>query len=296
VTHPLDDALDACVRCGFCLSACPTYDVLRSELDSPRGRIALARAVESGRAENMETARRHLDRCLGCRACETACPSGVPYGSILESARERLANEPDAPPLPLPARWLLRAFRSPGGITWTMRALWLARRTGLLALGRTLPGALGSAAKGAPPAAWTPHSRVTPAVLAPRGAKRAKVALLPGCVMDQGFADVQAATCRLLTACGYEVHVPRGPLCCGALHAHAGRMDEAQQLVTQLAAVASDADLLVVNAAGCGSHLKEAPGPLAGRVRDALELLDEAGRVTSNTPRAFATPRSYSSR
>lgn len=277
--------LDACVHCGLCLPACPTYGVTANELDGPRGRIDLVRGLVEGDLADPATATRHLDRCLGCRACETACPSGVRYGEILESARGSLGAA--RPPSSVAAR-ALRAFSSPGATLWALRAAWFARRTGLAAVARALPGRLGAAARVLPDARWMPWSREVgltagERVLSAAPPRRGTVALLPGCVMDQAFAGVHDASAALLRAGGFDVLVPRGPLCCGALHAHVGQSATASSLAEGLAAAIPQevggrpVDALVVDAAGCGSHLKETPGPWRGRTADVLEWLDRHG-------------------
>jgi len=285
VTAPHRDLtrlLDACVHCGLCLPACPTYDATGNELDAPRGRIDLVRGLAEGRLEDPSVASRHLDLCLGCRACETACPSGVRYGAILEEGRARLGTPPRGV-----VRLLLRAFESPGATVTAMRTLALARRTGLLALGRMLPGRLGAAARVAPDARWTPWSRTVPRVLAATAPRRGSVALLPGCVMDQAFSGVHAAAARVLVREGFDVHVPRGPLCCGALHAHSGDAGAARRLVSAIdAAIPGEVDAVLVDAAGCGSHLKESDGPRAARTFDVLEWLDRHGPRSPPPPAA----------
>lgn len=270
--------LDACVHCGLCLPACPTYDLNGDELDAPRGRLVLMSALAAGTLEDPDVARRHLGACLGCRACETACPSGVAYGSLLQEARTHLARG-------RPAGWLRhllldRGLASPAGALWLLRAAWLARRTGVLSLARRLPGRAGAAARVAPDASWTPFSRSVPGKLAAEGPRRGTVALLPGCVMDQGFSDVQRDTVRVLRAAGFDVLVPRGPACCGALQAHVGEERSARATLGRLATALDGLgafDALVVNAAGCGSHMKETDWAHRARVFDATEWLDRHG-------------------
>ena len=277
MTAPMDPSrlLDACVHCGLCLPACPTYDLTGDELDSPRGRIDLVRGLVEGRLADPGVAATHLDRCLGCRACETACPSGVEYGAILAAGRTRAAVGRPLGGVPGAA---LAALAHTGATLWSMRATWIARRTGLLALGRTLGGPLGAAARLAPDAQWTPWSRTVPETIPATAPRRGAVALLAGCVMDQGFATVHAASAQLLAAAGFDVRVPRGPLCCGALHAHVGDVAAAGAASARLAAaLPTDVDALIVDAAGCGSHLKETSGPWSGRVHDVLEFLDREG-------------------
>ena len=153
---------DACVHCGLCLPACPTYGIAGSELDSPRGRIDLVRGLLDGTLADPGVASEHLDRCLGCRACETACPSGVRYGEVLEAGREAL--HASHPPRGVAAA-ALATFASPAATVWAMRGTAVARRLGLVAFARMLPGALGAAARVAPDPQWTPWSRTVPGSL-----------------------------------------------------------------------------------------------------------------------------------
>ena len=277
--------IDACVHCGFCLQACPTYLTLADENDSPRGRILLMRAlVEGVLAPDDPTVRTHIDRCLGCRGCETACPSGVPYGHLLEATRATIAGKH-----PLIARLVLFAFRH----EWLLRPALLGgrvlRATGLARLLGRLPGPLGFAM------AMLESTR--PALA--RGsydaygdAARGTVAVLLGCVMEGLFTETNRATERVLTVNGWNVIATPGQQCCGALHAHSGDLDAARELARAniRAFEASGAATIAVNAAGCGAMMKEYAGLLArdpeyaeraaaisGRVRDISELLALAG-------------------
>ena len=288
-------ALDPCVHCGFCLSACPTYLATGDESDSPRGRILLMRALERGElAPSDEALGHHLDACLGCRGCEPVCPSGVGYGRGLEAAREQLFQSRG---LPSRARLMLAVFRK--------AALWrlafgggrLLRRTGLpgrLAGGTRLGFAMGMLAA-------TNGGRRKHAVVGTRqerartdareGTRTAagangSVALFRGCVMDTLFAHVHAATRRTLEANGYEVRDVAGQGCCGALHEHAGDRDSAAALAARnVAALLDSADYIVVNSAGCGALLKDyghllgtdAAREFGAKVRDVSELLAEQG-------------------
>jgi glycolate oxidase iron-sulfur subunit len=278
--------LDSCVHCGFCLQACPTYLALADENDSPRGRLVLMRAAVEGSIplDDPDVAT-HLSRCLGCRACESACPSGVPYGHLLEKARETLAA---SRPLPRQARLILWVFARSSVLRV---ALWfgrMVRDTGIAEQLARLPGSLGfpfamlaSTSRDDVPA-WTPHTPVT----------RARVATLDGCVMEGLFAGVNRATERVLAANGYAVCGTPGQQCCGALHVHAGDATTARALArANIAAFeASGAEFIAVNSAGCGAMMKEygqllAEDPawreraisLSARVRDISELLADAG-------------------
>ncbi len=284
------DGLRACVHCGICLPQCPTYRVLGEEMDSPRGRVYLMRAAAEGRAELTPGLARHLDLCLGCRACETACPSGVPFGRLLEATRAQLDRKGVRAPESAHAtlEWALSIFPHPdrlGALLWPLRLYQasglrtLVRASGMLApfkrlqaMDALLPRVLPSA---------TPLPELIPA----RGRARGRAALLTGCVQRFFFPEINLATARLLSAAGWEVVVPRGQGCCGALHLHAGRLDEFRAMARSLmATLGQDVDMVVTNAAGCGSALKEYGHWLgderaerfAGLVKDISEVLVDA--------------------
>lgn len=291
--------LDRCVHCGLCLNACPTYRELGLEADSPRGRIHQMVRVAEGLAPVTGSYVRHLDLCLACRACETACPSGVRYGRLIESARAEIERERPRPWAARLARRLamdvlmLSPFwlRVAGTLLWAYQAAGLrtlAEGSGLLdALGR-----LGRLARLAPsaerPFFYGHIGKVFPA----EGRRRARVALLAGCVANICFARLNEATVRVLRKSGCEVVVPQGQTCCGALHAHTGRLEKARELARRNVDVflAGDFDAVVTNAAGCGSTMKEYGELLeddpvyaararrfAPLVRDVTELLAEMG-------------------
>jgi glycolate oxidase iron-sulfur subunit len=288
---PSMDGLRACVHCGICLPQCPTYRVLGQEMDSPRGRVYLMRAAAEGRIEPSPALARHLDLCLGCRACETACPSGVPFGQLLEATRAQLerrgirAGETDRGTLTR----ALALFPHPSRLAPLVRALGLYQRSGIQgavrALGRLVPlKRLGEMEALLPPLA--PDATVPlPERIAARGVARGRAGLLLGCVQRFFFRQANVDTVRLLSAAGWEVVVPRGQGCCGALHLHAGRLDDFRRMARDLmGAFGADVDLVVVNAAGCGSALKEYGHWLAdpesrefsARVRDVSEVLADA--------------------
>ena len=255
------DLLDDCVHCGFCLPTCPTYGPLwQEEMDSPRGRILLMSGLVDGTVELSPTTVTHFDRCLGCMACVTSCPSGVQYDRLIEQTRAHVEEHHERSD----DERLLRAL--------VFATVPYPRRL-RLALALTpprLPGPLAPFARLRPPwrsAALPPE--VTPAV----GKKRLRVGLLLGCVQRVVFGDVNAATARVLAAEGCEVVAPRSQACCGALHLHAGRLGEGRRRARRVADALGDVDAIVVNAAGCGSHLKEAELPV--RVVDVNELLAE---------------------
>jgi len=283
------DGLQQCIRCGMCLEACPTYGLTGLETESPRGRIHLMQALFDGRIGPEPETRVHLDRCLGCRACEAVCPSGVRYGALLEHTRADLARR-DRPSLL--QRSLLWLVARPRPLAVAAALASIPERLGLRALarrapfGRALPQGLLRLESLAP-------SLTRPPYIAPDrpSAPTSRAALLLGCVMRVAYGDVHTATARLLTRAGIEVVEAPAQVCCGALHAHAGARDESHRLARENIAAFEDAriDAIVVNAAGCGAHLKEYGQLLAGdpewserarsfalRVRDVTEVLAAA--------------------
>lgn len=279
--------LDRCVHCGFCLQACPTYLVLEDENDSPRGRLLLMRGVVEGElAIDDPSVTTHLDRCLGCRGCESACPSGVPYGHLLEAARETLASKQ---PLPATVRAVLGVFASPLLSTVALAGARLLRASGLARLLSHLPGRLGFAF-----AMLAASRRSVPRVSyhTEGSGARGRVAILEGCVMKGLFADTNDATTRTLAVNGYAIRNAEGQRCCGALHLHAGDADSARVLArTNIDAFErAGVDFVAVNASGCGAAMKEYGALLsqdpswreraqacAAKVRDVSELLSAAG-------------------
>jgi glycolate oxidase iron-sulfur subunit len=257
-------------------------------MDSPRGRLYLIRAAAEDRIGLTPTMARHLDLCLGCRACETACPSGVPFGQLLEAARGQLERRGVVAPGRGGAmlRLLLGVFPHPGRLAPMLRALRMYQRSGAPALVRAL-GLLAPFKTLRAMEALLPRLPVAvaplPERIPPRGASRGRVGLLLGCVQRFFYPDVNADTARLLSAAGYEVIIPRVQECCGALHLHAGRIDTFRAMARRLMPAFHDVDLVVVNAAGCGSALKEyghwlpeeAARLFSERVRDVSEALVE---------------------
>ena len=283
------DGLRTCVHCGICLPQCPTFRVLGEEMDSPRGRIYLMRAAAEGRIGLTPTLARHLDLCLGCRACETACPSGVPFGQLLEATRGQLARRGvRAPATDHRALGLaLAVFPHPRRLGPLVSALRLYQRSGLPRAVRSL-GLLAPFKKLRAMEALLPRlpaaGTALPELTRARGKPRGRVGLLTGCVQRFLYPDVNRDTARLLAAAGWEVVAPRGQECCGALHLHAGRIDEFRRMAKRfMAAFDPELDLIVANAAGCGSALKEyghwlpddAAGAFARKVRDVSEVLVE---------------------
>jgi glycolate oxidase iron-sulfur subunit len=271
-----------CVHCGFCLPTCPTYVLWREEMDSPRGRIHLMDARLDGTITLNSTVATHFDRCLGCMACVSACPSGVRYDRLIEATRAAVEQEYDRPRSERLVRALLfRLLPYPGRMRAALR---------LAPLGRIapLPKRFRPLVEVAPRWRGTGEvASVTPA----SGSPVARVGLLTGCVQRAVFPDVNAATARVLAADGFEVVAPAQG-CCGALSVHAGRLEEGKAFARRLVAAFDDVELVVVNSSGCGSHLKELgwllederAGAFADKVRDVGELLAEA------TPRAPRHP------
>jgi glycolate oxidase iron-sulfur subunit len=261
--------------------------VLGEEMDSPRGRIYLMRAVAEKRLDVTDGYRRHLDLCLGCRACETACPAGVPFGSLLETARAEIERRGRPLRERLLSALIFAVFPYPGRLRALLAAGRLYRRAGLQALVRR-SGALRAFPRlGAMDRLLgdVPAGTDLPEFLPARGRSRGRVALLMGCVQRHLFADVNRDTARLLQLAGWDVVVPRGQGCCGALDLHGGRLDMLRRRAAALgAAFPVDVDWVVTNAAGCGSAMREyghwtsdeAATRLAARTRDVSELLADA--------------------
>ena len=285
-----------CVHCGLCLPACPTYRELGAETDSPRGRIYLMRALAEGRIEDTSVVRTHLDRCLDCRACETACPSGVRYGQILETVRGDLERkEPSRGLRQRIARFLLRhvlihqrRLRAAFALLRTVEALGLRTLARWL---RLLPASVDAIAPRVPPAAL--RAPLPAGLHTPQGPARGRVGLFTGCVMEPMFGHVNRATFDVLLANGFEVVVPAAQRCCGALLVHAGLPEEAKALAQANIAAFADCDVVINNAAGCGAALKEyghllegaAPAAFAKKCRDVCEFLDAQGLTQKPAPR-----------
>jgi glycolate oxidase iron-sulfur subunit len=281
-------ALDPCVHCGLCLPACPTYTATGDESDSPRGRIVLMRALERGEIPaDDEGLRTHLDRCLGCRGCEPACPSGVGYGRGLQAAREILTRKNG---IPARTRAVLAMFGN--------RALWRTAFGGArvlrgLGFADSLGSLMGMVAATRPgiPVARHPSPPSLRSGQAPpiRPSPVARVVMFRGCIMDVLFRHVHDATRRTLEANGFQVVEAAGQQCCGAPHEHAGDTPSARRLgARNVAALADSADFIAVNSAGCGAMLRDynhllgdsASERFALKVRDVSELLTEAGPLS----------------
>ena len=289
---PDPDLIADCVHCGFCLPTCPSYSIFEDEMDSPRGRIVLMRVGNEEGSEASDEMRVHLDRCLGCMACVTACPSGVQYDKLIERARPQIErNAPRPRRERLHRRLIFTLFTHPARLRALAPVLWIQQKLGVNdALAKRLDRLpeLQAMLRLAPPvtpgAAVRQLAEVTPA----QGTRRGRIALMQGCVQRVFFGDVNAATVRVLSAEGWEVHAPREPRCCGSLQMHAGVEDEALMLARQTIAAYEGFEYVAVNVAGCGSGMKdyahlladdpdwaERAAAFSAKVRDVSELLAE---------------------
>jgi glycolate dehydrogenase iron-sulfur subunit len=260
---PQQADLDRCVHCGLCLNACPTYRELRVEMDSPRGRIYQMVQVANGAAITPSYAE-HIDLCLACRGCETACPSGVQYGRLVEAARADIENKTRRPWGERAIRWLVFRRLLPsrmnleiaGALLYLYQASGLKRLTSMLGF---LPARLREVESLAPeietPFFFAYYGKTLPA----EGERRYRVALLGGCIANISFARLNEATVRVLQKNGCEVSIPASQNCCGALHVHAGIRDQARTLARKNIDALLDGgfDAIITNAGGCGSTLKE---------------------------------------
>jgi glycolate oxidase iron-sulfur subunit len=299
-TDDLQPLIDDCVHCGFCLPTCPTYVLWGEEMDSPRGRIHLMQQHVDG-APLSGPMVEHFDRCLGCMACVTSCPSGVQYDRLIEVTRaqveeehprtrgERALRKAIFSVFPYPRR--LRALRGPLRAYQRSGLERLIRRSGLI---DRLSPSIAAMERLAPPLGRREHIPVrTPA----RGPRRATVAMLTGCVQREFFPQVNAATARVLAMEGCDVIAPKTQGCCGALSLHSGRAEEAKAFARQTIATFESADAIVVNAAGCGSAMKDyealfaddqawadRAAALTGKTRDLAEFLSELGPRADRHP------------
>ena len=301
--RPDEHDLGLCVHCGFCLNACPTYLDLGIETDSPRGRIALMRALDTGRVDWTPRVQQHFDQCLQCRACETACPSKVPYGRLMEATRAEAFAQQRWPRrrrivwnivmrgvFPSPRRMRLAGYGLKLFQLSGMQAL--MRRSGLL---RRLSPALADVEALSPDARDRFYNNAEAARERPAEPVRLNANLLTGCMMPLAYPETHRATVRVFARNGVAVSAPNEQVCCGALHAHGGDVEMARQLARKnidafLPDGAAPPDAILINAAGCGSHLKEyghlmrndaayagRAADFADRVRDVHEYLVEIG-------------------
>lgn len=310
--RPPDPKLIAdCVHCGFCLPSCPTYALWGEEMDSPRGRIYLMKLASEDQIPLSESVVEHFDRCLGCMACVTACPSGVRYDALIESTRAQIQRHY---PRSRPDRWFRRAlfelFPHPRRLRAALLPVAFAERSGLRSLLRglglldLLPDRL-QALDAVLPRILPKRLEPTrfPSVLRPRGKPRRRVGLVLGCVQRVLFGDVNAATARVLLAEGCEVVIPPAQGCCGALELHVGEEGRSIERARAMIEIFERAhvETVVINAAGCGSALKdygrlmtdesrwaERASAFAAKVRDVTELLDELEPIGTYQPLPFS--------
>ena len=297
-----------CVHCGLCTASCPTYVETSNEADSPRGRIYLMRQVIDGTLPLDDDVKRHLDLCLNCRACETACPSGVQYGKLIEPFRVFMGEqEPGRQVKTLnalqrfllfkvfPYRWRNRVSLAPARLMQWTGLDWLLEKTGAT---RLIPRSLRNMKNMLP--RLKPHYGSLPEVLEPEGPRRARVALFLGCVADSLYPETNYATAKVLQKNGCEVWIPRSQGCCGALHYHAAMEPEAREYAAKncdtFGPEFDKLDAIIVNAAGCGAQLKDyahmmhgtphadAAARLQSKVRDVHEFLMELGPVKPTHP------------
>lgn len=263
---PEQDLIEDCVHCGFCLPTCPTYVLWGEEMDSPRGRIYLMKLGTEGAVPLNRTLVGHFDNCLGCMACLTACPSGVQYDKLIEATRAQIErNYRRSLPDGLFRRMIFALFPHPGRLRMLAGPLWLYRRSGLRSLARRLgilrrlPERLQAMEALLPDYSLRAVGRRLPALIPAVGQRRMRVGLVLGCVQRVFFGDVNAATARVLAAEGCEVVIPQDQGCCGALMVHAGQEADALDLARRTidAFERAQVETIVINAAGCGSTLKE---------------------------------------
>lgn len=295
------DILNDCVHCGFCLSSCPTYIETGNELDSPRGRIYLIKSALEERIPVGDSLVNHLDRCLGCLACETSCPSGVKYRNLIENSRTQIEKKYDR-------GWKQRLTRSIifSTLPYSRRMklllplLYLFSRTGVRRIfnyeitRRILPSSILRLVDMAPEVK-TFIPRRFPVIARSRTKRRFRVGLLKGCIQQAWFSDINDSTISLLTKNGCDVVIPQTEQCCGALSIHSGRLDEGREFARKIIDefIKMNVDALIINSAGCGSsvkdykHLLENDPVYAGKAseiskktRDIMEFIDDIGLVS----------------
>lgn len=273
--HEASELLRSCVHCGLCLGACPTYRELGNENDSPRGRLYIMKSLAEGRLEPTPNVTRHLDLCLDCRACETACPSGVQYGAILEPAREALlkANPPGVFEKLLRALFFKVIVPRPEVLSFVTKLLRFQQTSGLrnfaksLGLMKLLPARLREMEEMQPDLSAPAFLENAPDVFpAEGGVAKKRVAFFAGCVMDQFMGDIHRATVKVLQAHGVEVLAVKGQVCCGALMVHAGEAEIARGLARKNIEIfrGLGVDAIVNNSAGCGAQMKDYPHLIHG--------------------------------
>ncbi len=298
---PAKELVDVCVHCGFCLPTCPTYVLWNEEMDSPRGRIVLMNVAGEEAGELSDSMVTHWDRCLGCMACVTACPSGVRYDTLIEATRPQVERNYQRPFRERAFRRMaFETFTHPGRLRALVPALVAARRVGLI---RALDRRLQRFPRLRALQSLLPDTRLRaaiarlPEVTAAQGERRGRVGMLLGCVQRVFFDDVNQATARVLAAEGFEVFAPRDVRCCGALMLHTGCEPDALDLAKRMIEAFEDCDYVAVNAAGCGSSMKDYGQVLSDdeewaeraerfseKVRDVSQLLAESDPVAPRHP------------
>jgi glycolate oxidase iron-sulfur subunit len=304
--HPPDKRLMAdCVHCGFCLPACPTYVLWGEEMDSPRGRIYMMQKASEGNAPLDQTFRMHMDNCLGCMACMTACPSGVQYGRLIEETRAQVErNIPRTPEDSFFRKLLFAIFPHPARLRLLAAPLYVYQRCGLQTLIRwsgvlRLVPRRFAAMEDLLPVVFEPFPSKVPVQTAATSAARRRVGMLTGCVQQAFFSHVNAATARVLASEGCEVIAPANQPCCGALMVHSGLEDHAAAMARSMIELfeRAEVDTIVINAAGCGSAMKDyglllRDDPLwanrahdfSAKCKDISEVLSELGAVAPRNP------------
>jgi glycolate oxidase iron-sulfur subunit len=294
-----------CVHCGFCLPACPTYVLWGEEMDSPRGRIYMMQKAAEGSAPLDQTFRRHMDNCLGCMGCMTACPSGVEYDKLIEDTRAQVErNIPRTLDDTLFRKLLFATFPYPGRLKLLAAPLLIYQRSGLQALVRwsgllkLMPRRF-AAMESLLPIVPVRFAGKMPARMAAAGGARRRVGMLTGCVQQVFFSHVNAATARVLAAEGCEVIVPENQPCCGALMVHSGLNDRAAAMARKIIEIfeRAEVDTVVINSAGCGSTMKEyghllrddpewaaRAASFSAKCRDIAEILCELAPVAPRHP------------
>ncbi len=264
--HPPErEHIDDCVHCGFCLPACPTYVLWGEEMDSPRGRIYMIKKAAEGTAQLDDRFRKHMDNCLGCMACMTACPSGVEYNKLIEPTRAQIErNVPRPAGAQLFRKLLFATFPHAARLRLLALPLLVYQKTGLQTLARSsrllrfLPKRIQAMEALLPTVPSRPFQRL-PETIEPQSTPRRRVGMLAGCVQQVFFPHVNAATARVLAAEGCEVIIPQDQPCCGALMVHSGLEADAASFAKRMIASFEKAnvDMIVINSAGCGSTMKE---------------------------------------
>jgi glycolate oxidase iron-sulfur subunit len=304
--HPPEkENIDDCVHCGFCLPACPTYVLWGEEMDSPRGRIYMIKKAAEGEAPLDDRFRQHMDRCLGCMACMTACPSGVEYNKLIEPVRAQIErNMPRSLSENLFRRLIFATFPHPARLRLLAFPLFVYQKSGLrsvmraLGISKLLPKQL-AAMESLLPDVPSGKSGKLPSDMRPAGVPRRRVGMLSGCVQQVFFPHVNAATARVLIAEHCEVVIPKEQGCCGALMVHSGLEEEAIELAKNMIAAfeATEVDTVVINSAGCGSTMKEygyllrddpawasRAAAFSAKCRDISEILCELDPVAPRHP------------